>query len=66
MQMFEYESLYKTKTFGKTFHARRWKYDNVPKVKGDPPPLNTVFLFFLILLNFKKATILYNSLFKDI
>ena len=25
MQMFEYESLYNTKMFGKTFHMRRWK-----------------------------------------
>ena len=29
------------------------------KLRETPPPLNTVFLFFLILLNFKKATILH-------
>ena len=41
MQKFEYENLYNTKTFGKTFYIRKWKYCNnmhhVPKVKGDTP-----------------------------
>ena len=63
MQMFEYESLYNTKMFGKTFHIRRWKCAMFPKLKGTPPlPNNTVFLFFFILLNFKKANILHNYL----
>ena len=42
MQMFEYESLYNTKMFCKTFHLRRWEYlqqvHHTPKVKGEQPP----------------------------
>ena len=33
-----------------------------PKVKGNPPPNNRVFLFLFVLLNFKKANILHNYL----
>ena len=37
---------------------------HVSKIQGPPPPNNTVhvFLFFFILLNFKKANILHNYL----
>ena len=57
--MFDYESLYNIKMFGKTFHILedRNTCSNmrpVPKVKGAPPPP------LLGLLDFKKANILHN------
>ena len=41
MQMFEYENLYNTKTFGKNVSYKKMEIlamRLVPKVKGDPPP----------------------------
>ena len=70
MQMFEYESLYNTKMFGKTFHilAAIYVY-HVPKVKGDPPSPIKQYFFSFYPVKFqesKYSSQLFDiSLFKD-
>ena len=76
MQKFEYASLYNTKTFGKTFYIRKWKYlqQNAPcsKVKGDIPTpkihYSTSFLFNSV--KFQESNyssqLFHISLFKEI